>query len=126
MAKHKFSLKSSKKALLLNTVMLYILTFSNQLLSLAIVPYESRILGPSAYGMLGVATTIMVYFQLVIDFGFLLSGTQDVSLHREDKPYLCKIFSAITCGKLMLTAFSAVVLIALCALIPSWQKNTTL
>lgn len=124
MAKHKFSLKSSKKTLLLNTVMLYILTFSNQFLSLAIVPYESRILGPSAYGMLGVATTIMVYFQLVIDFGFLLSGTQDVSLHREDKPYLCRIFSAITCGKLILTAFSAVVLISLCAVIPAWQGKT--
>ena len=63
----KFKLANSKQVLLQNTFMLYLLTFSNYFLSLVVVPYETRILGPTVYGTLGAATAIMVYFQLVID-----------------------------------------------------------
>lgn len=81
----KFKLANSKQVLLQNTFMLYLLTFSNYFLSLVVVPYETRILGPTVYGTLGAATAIMVYFQLVIDFGFLLSGTQEVARSRDDR-----------------------------------------
>ena len=71
----KFRLANSNKGVLLqNTVMLYLLTFSNYFLSLVVVPYETRVLGVEVFGVLGAATAIMVYFQLVVDFGFLLSG----------------------------------------------------
>lgn len=114
---------SSKRVLLTNTVMLYVLTFSNYLLSLAVTPYESRILGPAIYGVLGVASAIMAYFQLLIDFGFLLSGTQEVAIHREDRGQLCRLFTAITCAKLFLIAASVVILLALCMAIPGWREK---
>ena len=42
----KFRLANSNKGVLLqNTVMLYLLTFSNYFLSLVVVPYETRVLG---------------------------------------------------------------------------------
>ena len=65
-------LKGRKEgALAWNTLMLYILTFSNYLLSLAVAPFEARVLTTETadgYGALGVAMAIMVYFQLFIDF----------------------------------------------------------
>ena len=64
----KFKLANSKQVLLQNTFMLYLLTFSNYFLSLVVVPYETRILGPTVYGTLGAATAIMVYFQLALVF----------------------------------------------------------
>lgn len=106
-----------------NTLMLYILTFSNYFLGLIVAPYETRVLGPETFGLLGAATAVMVYFQLVIDFGFLLSGTQEVALHREEKAYLSRLFTAITCGKLMLTALSALALAVICCLVPVWQNR---
>ena len=115
---------SGRKRLLKNTIMLYILTFSNYFLSLAVVPYETRVLGKDVYGVLGVAAAIMVYFQLIIDFGFLLSGTQDVSLHREDREFLSRTFTAVTLCKLVLIAISGVVLAALCRVIPNWRRFT--
>lgn len=116
-------IQGSRGALMQNTLMLYILTFSNYFLGLIVAPYETRVLGAEVYGLLGAATAVMVYFQLVIDFGFLLSGTQDVALHREDPAYLSRLFTAITCGKLLLTALSAAALIALCSFIPVWQDR---
>lgn len=60
---NKNALSSKKGVLLKNTVMLYIMQFSTYLLSFIVVPYETRVLGPTYYGKLGVATAIMVYFQ---------------------------------------------------------------
>lgn len=106
-----------------NTVMLYLLTFSNYFLSLIAAPYETRVLGTEVFGALGAATAIMVYFQLIIDFGFLLSGTQEVSMRRDNTDRLCEIFTEITCGKLFLTALSAVILLILCKVIPAWRDR---
>lgn len=123
MLKQKSPRNREKGTLLVNTVMLYILTFSNQILSLVAVPYETRILGPEVFGILGVATSIMVYFQLVIDFGFLLSGTQEVALCRDNPKQLSRIFTAVTCCKLALSAISACALFALCRILPAWRDN---
>lgn len=127
MLRSLFSKQRSKKGTLLtNTVMLYILTFSNYLLSLVVVPYESRVLDPTLFGLLGTANAIMLYFQLVMDFGYLLSGTQEVARCRENKEKLSRIFTAVTVGKVLLIAISAVVLQILCSVIPAWRDKRLL
>ena len=70
--------------MLKNTAMLYLLQLSGYLFSVLTVPYQTRILGPVLYGVVGVAVATMAYFQLFMDFGFLLSATEDISLNRED------------------------------------------
>ena len=118
----KFQRLFSKKegVLAWNTLMLYILTFSNYFLALAVVPFETRKLG-EAYGNLGVATAIMVYFQLFIDFGFLLSATDEVSRNRTDKQRLNVIMTAVTLCKLALSVLSFVILFVLCHTLKAWD-----
>ena len=70
--------------------MLYALTFSTYALNLIVVPYQTRVLGPDKYGLIGIAAAIVVYVQLVIDFGFLLSATEDVSI--DSVLWLCNAF----------------------------------
>lgn len=115
--------KSKKGVLLKNTIMLYILQFSTYLLSFIVVPYETRVLGPTFYGKLGVAMSIMVYFQLIIDFGFILSATEDVSRNREDLSFLKKTFTSVTVSKLILSVISFIVLLILCQAIPRWHED---
>ena len=122
---NKNALSSKKGVLLKNTVMLYIMQFSTYLLSFIVVPYETRVLGPTYYGKLGVATAIMVYFQLVIDFGFLLSATEDVSRNREDRGKVSRILTAVTIDKIFLTIGSVIVLLVLCQILPSWREDRT-
>ncbi|MCD8355268.1 MAG: oligosaccharide flippase family protein [Clostridia bacterium] len=119
------ALSSQKGVLLKNTIMLYIMQFSTYLLSFIVVPYETRVLGETYFGKLGVATAIMVYFQLVIDFGFILSATEEVSRHREDKTRISKILTSVTIDKLFLTLGSVVVLIVLCEIFPAWHEDRT-
>ncbi len=119
-------LKSKKGVLLQNTLMLYILIFSNFFLSFIISTYESRVLGPVWFGVLSTANAIMVYFQLVIDFGFLLSGTQEVAQKRDNKDALGKIFGRILACKMLLVAVSVLSLLVMCRLIPSWRDKSGL
>ncbi len=118
--------KGSHGTLVKNTVMLYILTFSNYFLSFIVASYESRVLDPVWFGVLGTANAIMVYFQLVMDFGYLLSGTQEVAQNRDFPEKLSQIFSTIVMGKLLLIALSAVGLLALCRILPTWRDKTGL
>ena len=120
------NLKAGHGALLKNTLMLELLQISTYVLALAAVPYETRVLGPQMYGVLGAATAIMVYFQLVVDFGFLLSATEDVASHRDDQGYLRRLLTAVTCNKLLLTVLSGVLLLVLCGIIPQWREKTGL
>lgn len=119
------NLKGKKEgALAWNTLMLYILTFSNYLMSLAVAPYEARALKTEtqdAYGALGVAMAIMVYFQTFIDFGFLMSATEEVSRNRGDTKRLSNLMTAVTCCKLALCAAAWVILYVLCQVIDSWK-----
>lgn len=119
----KLRLTEKKRILVKNTAMMYILTFSTYLMQFLVVPYETRILHTEKYGLLNLVKAVMVYFNLLIDFGFHLSATEQISLHREDKHKVSEIFTAVTLNKLMIAAGGAVVLGSLCGIIPRWREN---
>lgn len=115
--------KLPRRAFFKNTVMLYILTFSTYILNLIIVPYETRVLGPDKFGLIGLAAAIIVYVQLFIDFGFILSATEEVAKHQGDREKLSQIFTSVTVNKLLLSALAAVVVAVACLLVPRWKEN---
>ena len=109
-----------------NTLMLLVLTFSTQLLSFIVVPYETRVLGAAKYGMLDVAMKVSAYVQIMIDFGFILSATEEVAKHRDDPARLGRIMTAVTIGKLMLSLVTLSILSILCLTLPAWKGRLPL
>lgn len=73
-------MKIFNSRLLKNTIYLYVLSFSTQLLYLITIPYQTRVLGAQNYGYIGFAVSLMSYVQLILDFGFILSGTESVTV----------------------------------------------
>ena len=118
--------KFKQGTLLKNTIMLYILQFSTYFLSLVTVPYQTRILGPVVYGYVGVALAVMAYFQLFMDFGFLLSATEDISKNRDDKDFVNRKLTSVTILKLILAAVSMAIMITLCFTVPMFAQNKAL
>ena len=112
--KAKNRLLSKNGRLAKNTIMLFVLTFSNYLFNFITVPYQTRVLGPAVYGNLGFATSIMSYFQLLLDFGFMLSATEDISKNREDHSYVSRVLTCVTWCKAGLIALSFSALAVLC------------
>lgn len=117
---------SKLKKLALNTLMLYILTFSGYFLSLITLPYQARILGPELFGMVSFAMAFGIYFQLLIDFGFTLSATEEIAKYRHDKDRISKIVSAVTWNKLLLAIISLIALAILCVSLDPFKQNPLL
>lgn len=105
--------KDSKKVLLNNTVMLYILRFSTYFFGFVTVPYQTRVLGPTMYGLVTVAMSLMFYFMLMMDFGFVMSATRDISLVAEDKKQVSRIFSQVTAVKSILAILCVLIFMAI-------------
>lgn len=101
--------------LLENTVMLYILQFSNMALGLLTQGSQMRVLGLDNVGVLSAAQYATNFFQILIDFGFIYSATAKVSRFREDKNVLNKVLTCVILAKAMFMAVSFLILFAFIA-----------
>lgn len=116
----------SKKTLFKNTIMLYVLQFSAYFFSFITTPYQTRIMGPSIVGQLGFAAAMMVYFQLFMDFGFMLSATAEISRHREDKAYISRLITSVNITKIIFCIVSFVILLIIAAFSESVKEDMLL
>ena len=85
-----------------NTLMLYLLQISGIFFPLITFPYLTRVLGPENYGIVVFVNAFMIYFQQIVDFGFIVSGTIICSSNRDSKEKLSDISISIIQGKVIL------------------------
>ncbi len=120
----KSNMTKSRKTLLVNTIMLYIMQFSTTLLGLIVIPIQTGVLGADYYGAyISASVAIVLYFRMVIDFGFLQSATEKISRQRDDKNEISKTLTSVVISKLFLIIISFGVLFLLIKLIPAWQSK---
>lgn len=106
-------IKKEDKTLFVNTLMLYIMMASTFVFPLLTFPYLTRTLGTENYGVVVLSNAVMQYFQLLIDFGFILSGTAICSKERNNKEKLQRVTSSIVYGKLLLSILGLIIVIIL-------------
>src|SRR5512147_2784453 len=85
-----------------NFFSLSIVQFANYLAPLILIPYLTRVLGLPRYGLVELARAVSVYFLILTDYGFSLSATREISVHRDDPEKVSEVFSAVMTLKLLL------------------------
>lgn len=105
--KHRLTNTGEKKRLLSNISALTVLQGANYILPLLTVPYLVRVLGPEYFGLLAFASATIGYCHLISDYGFGLSATRQISIHRDNPEQVNQIFNAVMMIKvgLMLVSF---------------------
>ena len=99
-----------KKALISNFFSLSVLQALNMFLPLFTLPYLVRILGAENFGLVSFSLSIIMYFNILVSFGFELSATREISINRDNLEKVSKIFSTIMLIKILLFIFSYIVL----------------
>lgn len=116
----------SRSTLAKNTIALYVLNFSSQFINLILIPYETRVLGPSVYGMVALGVSLSLIVSVVMDFGFLLSATEEVVKHRDDREHIRAVLTNTTIAKGMIGALVGIVVLALVKSVPPFSQDVTL
>ena len=103
--------KHHRKKLLSNFFSLSVLQAMNYILPLLTLPYLVQVLGIETYGLIVFAQSFNIFFIIFIDFGFNLSATREVSIHRNNKNKLTEIFSAVMQIKMIFSFVSFLILV---------------
>lgn len=87
-----------------------VLQVISYLFPLITIPYLSRTIGLDKFGDLALATAVVVYFQIFVDWGYNFTGTRDVARNRADGDSLSRIYSEVFWGRLLLIIVSLAIL----------------
>lgn len=110
------------KAFYKNTAWQYGLQAVKYIFPLITLPYLTRVLEPEGYAVYAYVVSFMTFAQVVVDFGFNLSGTKKI-VAAENVDDENRAIGAVTQARLLLSAIAgvAVSIIALC--IPITRAN---
>lgn len=83
------------------------------ILPLVTLPYLVKVLSVENFGLISFALSVVMYFNILVDFGFDLSATRSISLNRKDINKVSEIFSAVMFLKFFLILISLITLTVL-------------
>ncbi|RPI14622.1 MAG: hypothetical protein EHM65_04535 [Acidobacteriales bacterium] len=109
-----------------NIASLSALQVLNYAVPLATVPYLVRVMGPAQFGLLSFAQAVVLYANLVTDYGFSLSATRAVAACRDDPEELAHTFWRTMFAKIALLVSTGAVLAALVLTVPVLRQTPLL
>lgn len=97
---------ANNKSLVRNFSYLSLLQVFNLVLPLLSYPYLIRVLGTSIYGKIIFAQAIIGYLTLLVGFGFSITATKEISIHRKNNEKISEIVSSVLIIKVLLLIIS--------------------
>ena len=100
--------KTKDNKLVNNTIMMYLMTVAKLVIPLISLPYLTRVLSVDCYGSVAFVKSLLNYFQIFIDFGFLLSATKDIMFYLNKNESPNKVIGDSMFAQLILCCFAVV------------------
>lgn len=81
-------------------------------------PYLARVIGSEGFGYIALASSIICYFQTVVDFGFNFTATRDIAKNQQNLVKVSQIFSNVLWCRLFLLLCSFLLFVVMICIIP--------
>lgn len=120
---HKVKSKEGK-VLFENFASLGLVQFANYTLPLISLPYLVRVIGVEKFGIISMASVIILYFQTFVDFGFHYTAAKEVAQNQDNKIEISLVLSRTIIAQLLILSVCAIILTSLSFLIPYIQTNS--
>lgn len=85
-----------------NGIWLYLLQAFNTIIPLLTLPYVTRVLGRSGFGVFSIALNIITYLQVLVEYGFGMSATREVAISNRSVESISKTFTNVIFARLFL------------------------
>jgi PST family polysaccharide transporter len=85
-----------------DTLILLGVQISGYVLPLITLPFLARVLGPANFGLTALGTAVVLYFAVVTEWGFGVTGTRQIAIAQNDPEQVSKIYSTIMACKVSL------------------------
>lgn len=115
--------KAKRQGIAFNVSMLYIMNIAKLIFPLITLPYLTRVLSVDCYGVVAYVKATMVYAQLIVDFGFMLSGVKAITEASEDMLKVGRIAGNVVLAKIMLSVASIIVIVTAAFFIEILREN---
>ena len=109
-----------------NFIFLSIIQGANFLLPVLVIPYVITKIGADGFGKVSVAQVVMMFFTNISDYGFNLTATRDVSVNKENRDVLSKIFFTVLTTRLFICLALFILLLVSIVFVPIIKSNSTL
>ncbi len=109
--------------LLLNFFSLAMLQATNSILPLLVFPLLIRVIGVEKFGAVSLALSMSTYLIIFTDYGFNLSATRSISIHRNNLAKVSQIFSEVLITKLILFLVSIGLVTIVVFLVPRFRAE---
>ncbi len=83
---------------------------TNYLVPLITIPYIVHIIGAEKYGILSFVAAVIYYLQIIIDYGFNISGVQKLAANRTNRQKVSSVYSSIITIRLVLSVIMIIFL----------------
>lgn len=85
-----------------NGIWMYLLQIFNTIVPLLTLPYITRVLGASKYGVFTIALNVIGYCQVIVEYGFGMSATRKVTLSDKIRKEINHTFTSILFSRCIL------------------------
>jgi polysaccharide transporter, PST family len=106
-----------------NFMALGILQGTNFLLPVLVMPFVIKRVGADGYGVVAVAQVVMLIFCTVSDYGFNLTATRELALHRNDAAKNARLFFTVLAAKMVICVVLFVLLLLLISFVPFFRSH---
>lgn len=121
--KNRINRSKEGKIVFANFGYLTLLQMAGYVFPLITMPYLARVIGADGFGKIAFASSVVVWFQTIADWGFNLTATRDVAQNRDNKDVVSHIFSNVLWARCLLTILSGILLLILIAAVPYFREN---